>query len=292
MGDFDLAYIEDSSNAGTSQGTVITAGAANTKGSYTELIASTASNALMLRVSVQATSTNTTEALIDIATGAAASEVDVISNAKYYFDTGTAAVISYDYDYYIPITSGTRISVRMQAAVASDTVKVTVSLWSGTFTYDDTQLVTYGADTANSRGSIIPDPGATENTLGAWTEITASSTQDLTELLMCTGLNGNLVQDNIMWIYQIGTGAAASEVVVVGGITVEASVAELLTPSIRKLPVVIPSGTRISVRCQNSDNDATDRLLDLSFIGINASATAAGGGGGIAHIVGQGGIVG
>jgi len=196
MGDFDLTFIEDSSDASTSEGITITAGSANVKSGYTELIASTSSNALMLRVSVQGTSANRTEALIDIATGAAASEVDLISNIKYYYDSGTAGVLNFDYDFFIPITSGTRISTRIQAAIGSDTVKITVTLYSGTFTYDDTQLVTYGANTANSRGSIIPDPGGTTDTLGAFTEITASSTQDLTELLMCVGLNANATANN------------------------------------------------------------------------------------------------
>ena len=86
MADFDLSFIEDSSESATSAGTVITAGAANTKGSYVELIASTASDCKMLKLTIIGLGVNITEALIDIATGSVASEVDVISNQKYYCD--------------------------------------------------------------------------------------------------------------------------------------------------------------------------------------------------------------
>lgn len=296
MGDFDLTYIETAENAAATEGITITANSTiNTKGAYTELIASTASSAVMMRLTVHTDTTNVSNMLIDISTGAASSEVVLIPDIMLYADSGanqqnpptTAEIL-------VPITSGTRIAARVQAAVSSDVCYITMSLFSSTFTIDSFAATAFGVDTSNSSGSLVPDPGGTANTLGAYTEVSSSLPHDITHMLVSWGNNGNLVFGNdFMWMYQLSTGAASSEVVKQAGMQVVGSAAETLAPTFALVPFIASSGTRVAVRCQCSATNATDRLLDMSFIGLNSAATVpGGGGGGIAHIVGEGGIVG
>jgi len=294
MGDFDLTFIETADDKANTRGVVVTANSTvNTKGA-SELIASTSGASVVLRLTIIPEIANISNILIDIATGAAASEVDIIENIKYYADLGAAGDVLSTIDVYVPMPSGTRVSARCQAAVSSDTIELIATIYSGTFTYDGFTSDTFGADTSNSRGTIVPDPGGTADTLGAWTEIVGSSPNDITQLLLSFGNNGNLgFGANFDWIYEIGTGAASSEVVVHSGTFVGASASEQLFNVLEIIFAVIPSGTRIAIRCQCNNTNAVDRLLDVIAIGFNSSVTASGGGGGgIAQIVGQGGIVG
>lgn len=297
MGDFDLTFIEAvDAGAGAPGGVVITASSTiNTKGAYTELFSNTSGDTVFIQLDLIPTSTNITNALLDIATGAAASEVNFIENIKTYSDSGNnLQSIPMTLDLIVPVASGARLSARMQAAVSSDTLELVVKLFSSTFTFDSFSSTTWGADTSNSRGTFIPDPGGTVNTFGAFTEIISSTPEDTTHLIICFGNNGNLAFGvDFDWTYQIATGAAASEVVALPSIFIRSSSAEIITPFAIVVPFLSSTGTRLSVNCKCNGNQATDRLLDLVVIGLNSSVTAAGGGGGgIAQIVGQGGIVG
>lgn len=297
MGSFDLAYIEDSSVSATSAGVVLTANSTpNTKATaYTTLIASTASTAVMMRLTINSESANVTEALIDIATGAISSEVNLIPNIKWYADNSDVEQGMNHIDIYVPITSGTRLSARIQAAIGSDTINVSVTLYSSDFTVDTSAFTTFGANTVNSRGSLIPDPGGSADTLPAtWTEISSSLPHNIHYLLLSFGANGNTAMgNNVNWTYQLASGASSSEVVEHGGILVGASASEQVGAVLVMVPLLLSSGTRLSIRCQCNNTNAADRLLDVVAIGIQSDITAAGGGaGGIAHIVGEGGIVG
>ena len=280
-GDFDLTYLEDSSVSGTSKGTVITASSTiNTKGSYTTLIASTSGASVVLRLTLNPDTTNVTECLIDIATGAAASEVNIMENIKYYADTGANQDVPSNIYITVDIPSGTRISARMQAAVSSDTFEIIATTYSGSFTVNDFSATTWGANTANSRGSLVPDPGGSTNTLGAYTEIVASTADDITELMLSFGPNGNTAMASAHWIYQIATGAASSEVTIHEGIAIGTTSTELVWPVVIVVPVVAPAGTRLAIRCQCTIATADDRLLDVVAIGLNSTVTAAEGAGG------------
>jgi len=296
MGDFDLTYVDDSMDKATSAGIVLNPGGTiNTKpATYTELIASTAGDAVMMQVAIASDSnvSSTTQALIDIAVGAASSEVNILDNIKYYSDDSQLANL-YMFYIYIPIASGSRISARMQASTTTALAVISVTLFSSNFTVSSS-VTTYGADTSTSRGSLIPDPGGTANTLPAtWTEITSSLSHDINYIILCFGNNNNGGSANAEFLYQLGTGAASSEVVAVDGIIVRSSSAEHIGPVFLVVPIVASSGTRIAIRCQSNSTNSLDRLLDIVAIAVESDITAAGGGGGgIAQIVGSGGIVG
>lgn len=177
-----LARIEDNVGAANAEtGTTVTASSTiHTKGSYAQLIASTAYSSWGIFVMVgglgTAASTNT-RGLIDIAIGASSSEVDIISNliAGQSGQSIGASIGPQMYFFPIVIPAGVRISARLQALISSDTATVAVRLcqfripgkWYGS------RVTTYGADTATSSGvSHTHGNGSYATT----TQITASST--------------------------------------------------------------------------------------------------------------------
>ena len=147
-------------------GTVVTAaGSANTKGSYSTLIASTAYDAygIMIEFYNTAVASTATSQLTDIALGAASSERVVIPNL-FSGNAGTSigaqnAGNAFFFPLFIP--AGSRISARMQSLIASDTVNVKVTLFqwpiNGVPTIE--RVTAYGVDTGDS-GGVAHTPGS------------------------------------------------------------------------------------------------------------------------------------
>lgn len=165
----------------TRLGTTLTAHATpHTKGGYTTLIASTSQIAYGIWVAGFQVATNgsATGILMDIATGGAGSESDIISN----IDMGNASaqgsteIVSNGKIFYFPgitIPASTRISARIQATITVDTLIVALSLdFRIQWQIANTSWVTYGADTANSYGTPVPQAA---DSFGAWTQIGTSS---------------------------------------------------------------------------------------------------------------------
>lgn len=105
-------------------GANVTAGAVNTKGAYSALIASTAKNAIAIALSFRAQTLTASTILADIAFGAAGSEVVKMANFPFAFasNVGPLTLFSPPIPYNIP--AGTRISVRIQASTAASVVGV------------------------------------------------------------------------------------------------------------------------------------------------------------------------
>lgn len=259
--------VSDDGVTTTSRGTAITASAtANTKGSYTTLIASTAHTAKGFLVTF-GTAAAGVDYLVDISIGAAAAEIIIIPDLMVGSGTGSIARQS---AVFIPIAvpAGTRISARCQASTLSSTVRVKIHLLGdlpgGMEPFG--KCLHYGAVAATSQGTTI-DPGATANTKGAWVALTAASTYATKAIFWD---QSNLVQTtrtSADWMLDIGVGAAASELVIVPNMHIEASTTDDFNvhgPS-PLLAVSIPAGTRISARCMCSINTATVRNLAIAL---------------------------
>lgn len=100
-----------------------------------------------------------------------------------------------------------------------------------------------GKNVTNSTGVSVQSDG-TANTMGAWTELVASSTVDCEwfELFLYAD------QPDTGYMVDIGIGAAASEVRVLDRLSYWGNTA---TSCRYRFPLTIPSGTRISARCQD-----------------------------------------
>ncbi len=177
----------------TAIGTTVTASSTiNTKGSYSQLIAAATydSYGFWLGIFGVSTAATDTSQLLDIAIGAAASEVDILSNFLTGSRSSTVSVGGPTY-YFIPLFSpaGSRVAARVQGVISSDTAVVSIMLNGGhsqigpIFNCCDT----YGADTADS-GGTAHTPGnsgseSTDATIG-------TATRDYGAIML--GLSSNL----------------------------------------------------------------------------------------------------
>jgi len=278
MGDWPLhgsmvqmAFISQDPTAVTFGKNLVT-GAANTKNaSWLELIASTPFHAHSLIVLPGPD--DPTDYLIDIAIGAAGSEVIIINNLTHshgntlYYGQNVVSMFQIP----VNIPAGTRISVKAQGYAATKTISFSAYILNNNNfkgIYPTGKIITYGANTADSGGVSI-DPGGTVKTKGAWSEIT-SSCEALQGLVMAFGNQRNANRAWAGWIIDLGIGAAGSEQVLIpdwglmGNQTTSA-----LTPTYSPyLPISIPAGTRLSMRAACYINDATDRLIDGFIYGV------------------------
>lgn len=255
----------------TSKGATVTANAAaNTKGTYTQLIASCAFDVTSILIMLD-DQTAALDYLVDIAVGAAAAEVIIASNL---LGTGGTGSISYGAHYFFPVNipAGSRISARCQCSTGGSLIQVSALLFGGGFLDPETlgDVETFGADTTDSGGVNI-DPGATVNTKGAYSQLSAATPYPIRLLTFSIGCQLNTVRTTQSWLVDIAVGAAGSEVVILPNIVLNCSTSpDIIEPqTINRLPVNIPAGTRLSVRAQSSGNDATDRLFDIILYGVS-----------------------
>jgi hypothetical protein len=109
----------------SSVGTTLTASAsANVKGAYTELIAATAKRSVCMIVHLGIVPTVAIYYLVDIAIGAAASEVVIVPDLHVWHSNSQTTPITIP----IMIPPGTRISARCQASTGSKTIQIAISL--------------------------------------------------------------------------------------------------------------------------------------------------------------------
>lgn len=159
---------EGIASPGATTGTLVTGGAANTKGAYATISAAIPFSAVGIIVSVGSKSA-TGDYLLDIAIGAAASESIIIPNLSV---TGPAYSAAF---YYFPIRrlpAGVRLAARCQSTSASATLGVYVTLIGSGFLDlpGFSRVEALGANTADSGGTGLTNPTVI-NTFPAWTQV-------------------------------------------------------------------------------------------------------------------------
>ena len=273
MGDWALAegqrYLGETFDAANSRGvSIANGGVANTKhGSWQQLEASTSEDSFGLVLGFRASVA--CDVLIDLAVGASSSEQIIAPDLFHSRGNVTATQF-----YYVPgeVPAGTRLSVKFQSTSGSNSVRFTVHLLGQGFMPSSPlgRIAAYGPNTTDSGGVSI-DPGATINTKGAWSEITSATTNDCFALEIAPGHQTNQTRQNSEWLFDVGVGAAGSEVAILSDIWMAGTAADVLIDQIvgRPIPVNIPAGTRLAVRAQCSQNDAADRLFDCVLYGLD-----------------------
>lgn len=284
MGDFPLIgdgqrYLSPTSLA-ASRGTTVTPNAsANTKGSYATL-SSAANNVqhssgILLHIAIGIGVE--TDYLVDLAIGAAGSEVVIAENLLVCGASSSGyRVAVYAFHLPVQIPAGVRIAARCQALGASSgALHVNCSLLAQGLLPSSplSRVTTYGADTSDS-GGVSVDPGGSANTKGAWSQL-AASTRPAGLLVVAFGNQANIARSAGNFMVDIGVGAAGAEVVVIPNLALKASasgagVTIALEPLVfPPLPVAVPAGARLAARAQSNNTDATDRLLDVVCYGID-----------------------
>lgn len=260
----------ENSVSGVDHTVVTSAGTANTKGAWVELIAATAFDARMLIVEFGRHPPAGLNFLTDLGVGAAGSETVLV--ADLCSSPGPGAFASVRNFFFLPIAipSGTRISARTAATQATQTVRMAVLLGAtGFFAASPLATIdTYGAVTADSGGTAV-DSGAVANTKGAWVEMVASC-QRVSLLYSICHSALNAVQSAQNRSMDIGIGAAGSEKVILPDIRRGVDTAtDMPNPqTLGPFAVAIPAGTRIAIREASSITDATDRIMDHVLYGV------------------------
>jgi hypothetical protein len=236
-----------------SGGVTVTCGAANVKGAYTQAWASTkvdSGEIIIQPDDVQVSATNTST-LIDIAVGAAGSEVVVIANINIgMLGHGT----TYRFPIFIP--AGTRVSIRGQSAVASKALIVRANLIPCSLLADAAMLCeTVGAVTASSIGTALPTAAGVAGTKTAWTQLVAACANRVRWVSFSLGCAGTNVAASKGGV-DIGYGAAGSEVVLLDSARLEMLGTEQMRVSSFVVPCDLPDGTRFAARWDSTSSGA------------------------------------
>lgn len=248
----------------TTTGITITSGASNTKGAWTEAIASTSEETHWIKFAANSGEFDE-NFLIDIGVGAASSEVVQIANiASFANQNGNI-------DLLMPLTiaSGSRVAIRCQATTASQTLRFMVYLSNDSGFGTSTSNITLGSLTASSKGTVL-DPGSVDNTKGSYVELDASTSIEMNYVIVLMANNDNASQTNQRRLVDVSTGAAASEVDVIPNILFFSNVSEAPTTAAAFFQT-IASGTRIAARTQSSNSTgagSNDRLMDICILGF------------------------
>lgn len=253
--------IANDATYGTYGGVTVNCGNAS-KGSWTQLIASAASDIEALQIYTLGPQNTVFTSLLDLGIGAAGSEVPIISNLFVPSNTGFGALISTP---ILPfsIPAGTRISARGQASGAGEGIVTSLRVADGGWGQGGFAGVDgIGADTINTRGTLVTS--GTALTKGSWTQIVASAARDYAGFFLTpgpqSGSDGVTASQPVN--IDIGIGAAGSEVILVPdimGTSFAAATTQIIPALMFWTP--IPAGSRIALRWENASANITKSFV-------------------------------
>jgi hypothetical protein len=239
----------------------VTPGVSNTPGAWTEIAASTTGEAEFLQIlwTNTATSAAAVPFLLDVAVGAAASEVAIISSICVGGATAVGGGSGVGNGVLIPVfvQPGVRVSVRLTTSAASTALTPTVGIYgfsasAGTVA---NRVLTIGANTAASTGQAVTGTG--------WSEITASTAEPFRALVLTLGVN-DAVLNNQSFTISLGVGLAGVEVEIgqwyAGQGTTEVSTMQTFTP----VQVHVPAGSRIAAK-MSFNNTFTATVIGIPY---------------------------
>lgn len=249
----------------TSRGTRILDGpAANTKGDYVELEASTSADAVGLLINVSRPNDNNVRFAFDIALGAAASEVVLIADLGFRTDARQQT----SFNIFIPcnIPAGSRVSARCQSILSTSSFDVSCMLLIGS-SATATVTDTLNFDSAQSGGDFVDLGPVSANVKTAYLELNASTSEAYTSVILIVVPFLASATDSTM-LLDLATGAAASETDVLSNIafSIDAS-ADMDMIQIGPIPLNVAAGSRLSARLQGSVAGAGDGVR-IQVLGV------------------------
>lgn len=236
---------------------------ANTKGTYTQVLAATPFDVegVILHSLPASFGGNNVEALLDLAIGPLGSEQVIIPNLLQ------SGVESTTRSFYFPlaIPRNTALSVRMQGTDTDFVLDSILELLAAGFATSPplSRVAAYGANTTDSGGTQI-DPGATANTKGAYAQLTAATSFDSQWLLLALGNGGDFTRASRYWVMDIAVGPAGAEQIIIPDLMASVSGNNThISPRSMAFPVHIPAGSRLAARAACDSTTANDREFDL-----------------------------
>jgi hypothetical protein len=230
----------------TTSTTITASSTIHTKGSWTQVIASTSANTSLLLIGVNNFASATdVSTLLDFGTGDSGSEAVLVGDIAVGGHATVNANVSAYFAIPIKIASGTRLAARTQSLVASRQTVVRVYLFDmGDYAVTPSSVDVIGTDTATSIGTVMS--GAS----GTWVQITASTSQAYRAVVIVPSFASNDVSQIQPLEYALGTGASGSEIEI-GKIEVDTNAAEFLGIRPTLSPLIaknIASGTRLAIK--------------------------------------------
>ncbi len=216
-------------NAASNGVTITASGTANTMGSYTELVASTAFDATWLYVMLgtNASSTVDSSMLVDIGIGAASSEQVLAPTLMAGGAASWAGDSPMIYAFNVFVPAGSRLSARCQSATASRTILANVWIGGGSRIpgrWVGSRITAYGINTAASRGTLIT-PGTTPS-WGTAVQLSSSTGAPIRQVQMGLDYAADLTGGDRRHLTRIGVGASTSWLI--EGIPTSESSSELM----------------------------------------------------------------
>lgn len=255
---------------GTTNTVAVTAGSANVKGSWAEITAATTDdiNGFYLDICSD-TITVISDYLMDIGIGSAGNEEIIIPDILYSIGLSLDLDFILKISFPIQIPAGTRIAARVQSTTGSNVARVSIAAMPHFLTAPivGQEVFTIGAASADS-GGIQVDPGGTANTKGSYVEMTSSTSEDFRAIMILQGQQANTNQRVNRVFFDVAVGASSSEEIILPDIVTRVLALEVIDGLRDFIPVYIPAGTRLAIRAQSSDNNATDRLIDYVIYGL------------------------
>lgn len=269
---YPAKQIEHGFSVSTAMGVLVTCGAADTKGAWTEIVSASNNTENSDNVAVELFPQHSiNEAhrnyLVDVALGEAGSEHVIIANLGLI---GTQAIgdeaNGYIYNLPLKIPAGVRISVRGQSSLASSSFHALIRRLVGGYPGFG-KTITVGADTSDTSGvnATVTSAGSWQ----AWVEMTSSLSENIKGFVI------SRIKEDSSWTngalaMQIGVGSAGNEVVIAGPYTMVTNGAnETMTlPTTPFLPIPIASGERVSVRAAATDVAVTDFNFEYILYGV------------------------
>jgi hypothetical protein len=265
-----------------SRGTTVTTGAANTKSaSWVVIMAATGFDASGILVQLSDTGAGG-DFLVDIAVGGAGSEVVIAANLAASTGTGS---IARGANYFLPIhiPAGTRITAKSQSNLATATVRAILTLYSqGMMAQQNlSRVVTYGANTAASRGTPFDSGSTTANSKGTADPGSAAgggyftigtTTEDHRAIILAfPGIgSGTAVRLSNSWLVDVTIGASGARTTLIPNLQLQCSTSDdtVVPNCLGPFYVNIPSGTVLGIRAQSQITTAT-RIVDCIIYGIS-----------------------
>lgn len=269
MPEFPFAQVNESETGGavpasTTATTLTAAGTTNVKGSYVELIASTARDANWIIVKCGNVSASA-NFLVDIAIGSATEQIII---PDLYIQARGAGCSYAPYLFPIFIPRGSRLSARCQCSSASQTLNIEIILLSGMQLSGGSppSLVSAYGGVSLSIGTTI-DPGGTAHTDSAWTQLTAATDRQHHWLVVGARWGDASIGATTSWMLDIGVGSA-TEQEIISDLWVSAdTTADVSYSQVVCLPYFLPASTRIVARARSSSVSAGDRVVFVKLYG-------------------------
>jgi hypothetical protein len=217
----------------------------HTKGSWSQVIASTSNVTTLIRFFIAGVNVSTADSatLLDIGVGASGSETVIVPNLAIGGSAGSF------YSIPVEIPSGSRIAARIQGVRASQTAAMSArdffAFNAGDTASIGTTVDVLGTDTATSTGTAM------SGSSGTWVEIEDSTTKDYIGFAIAPSASDTDTAAQGDATYEIGVGPAGSEVAFgyihfAFGATENFSLAANRSPNLFGREV--PTGSRLAIR--------------------------------------------